>query len=657
MKFLNILKYFNENFITKVFFIFTIFIIIVSSSFCVFFIHHESRSFISAMIREGESLAKLLAYNSRLGVFSENENLLKDPVNGLMQNKEVLLVSIFNSNGNLLTEQIKSIEEKGRTFAQIDAKDLKKIIENLKESQSSLYFEGTDKFEFWAPVFSRMRFLTEETLFFDKDSFSGVHHIIGVVRIILDKEPLNKKINILVFNSIFIGFAFFVLGSVVGYFILRKITKPLKQLTEGVHALRTDRPVEKVPVETEDEIGKLAIAFNDMTESLRIKESEKQLLEGQLRHAQKMEAIGTFAGGIAHDFNNILTAVIGYATLLQMKMGKDDPLRHNVDQILASSERAANLTQSLLTFSRKHVINLRPLNLNEIVRRVEKLLLRLIGEDIELKTVLIDKQLTVMADSSQIEQVLMNLVTNARDAMPDGGMVTISTGIIEIGNEFLKSHGYGKPGIYAHVAVTDTGTGIDEKTKERIFDPFFTTKDISRGTGLGLSIVYSIIQQHSGYIDVSSELGKGTAFKIYLPVTKKEAEEAKIFTPAHAIGGNETILFAEDDEEVRKFTKAVLEEFGYTVIVAVNGEDAITKFIENKDKIQLLLFDVIMPKKNGVEAYEEIMKIKSEIKVIFTSGYPADVIQEKGPVEGLNFVLKPVAPTKLLRAVRTILNK
>jgi len=609
------------------------------------------------MIREGESLARLLAYNSRLGVFSENENLLKDPVNGLMQNKEVLLVSIFNSDGNLLIEQIKSIEEKGRTFTQIDAKDLKKIIENLKESQSSLYFEGTDKFEFWAPVFSHMRFLTEETLFFDKDSFSGVHRIIGFVRIILDKESLNKKINILVFNSILIGFAFFILGSVVGYFILRKITKPLNKLTEGVHALRTGRPVEKVPVETEDEIGKLAIAFNDMAESLRKKESEKQHLEGQLRHAQKMEAIGTFAGGIAHDFNNILTAIIGYGTVLQMKMEKDNPLKHNVDQILASSERAANLTQSLLTFSRKQVINLRPLKLNEIVKRVEKLLLRLIGEDIELKTILASEELKAMADSSQIEQVLMNLATNARDAMPDGGILTISTGLIEIGDDFSKSHGYGTPGIYALIAVTDTGMGIDEMTKERIFEPFFTTKEVGRGTGLGLSIVYAIIKQHSGYINVYSELGKGTTFKIFLPVTKEEVEEARISAPSTPIGGTETILMAEDDEEVRKFTKAVLEEFGYTVIAAVNGEDAITKFIENKDTIQLLLFDIIMPKKNGIEAYEEIIKIKPDIKAIFTSGYPADVIQKKGLIEGLNFVLKPVGPTKLLRMVKTILNK
>ena len=386
--------------------------------------------------------------------------------------------------------------------------------------------------------------------------------------------------------------------------------------------------------------------------------TEKKRLEDQLHHAQKMEAIGTFAGGIAHDFNNILTAIIGYANLLQMKMKKDEPLRAHVEPILASAERAANLTQSLLAFSRKQVINTKAINLNEIVGNVEKLLRRLIGEDIELNISLADNPMTVVADFGQMEQVLINLATNARDAMPDGGVLIIKTGMMKLDEEYIKSHGYGKTGKYAVISVTDTGFGMDEKTRERIFDPFFTTKDLGKGTGLGLSIVYGIIKQHNGYINVYSEPGKGTTFRIYLPLTKSKIEETKISEEAHSIGGTETILLAEDESDVREITKTVLEEFGYKVIEAVDGEDAVSKFTGSDERIELLLFDVIMPKKNGKETYEEIKKIRPDIKVIFMSGYPADVIDKKGLFdERINFVSKPISPTELLRNIREVLDK
>jgi len=263
-----------------------------------------------------------------------------------------------------------------------------------------------------------------------------------------------------------------------------------------------------------------------------------------------------------------------------------------------------------------------------------------------------------MADSSQIEQVLMNLANNARDAMPDGGLLTMGTELVELGEEYIKTHGYGKPGMYALISVTDTGEGMDENIREKIFEPFFTTKEVGKGTGLGLSMVYGIIKQHNGYINVYSELGKGTTFKIYLPLTTAEVEETKPTEPTITIGGTETILLAEDDADVRTFTKSVLEEFGYTVIEAGNGEDAVKRFIENKDKVQLLLLDVIMPKKNGKEVYEEIRKTRPEIKALFMSGYATNIIQKKGILEkGLNFILKPISPTKLLRTIREVLEK
>jgi PAS domain S-box-containing protein len=386
--------------------------------------------------------------------------------------------------------------------------------------------------------------------------------------------------------------------------------------------------------------------------------TEHKKLEDQLRHSQKMEAIGQLAGGIAHDFNNILTAVIGYANLLQMRLGDSSQLRGYVDQIIASSERAANLTQSLLAFGRKQILDPKPVTVNEIVKSMEKLLARLISEDIELKINFAEKNLTVFADAAQMGQVLMNLVTNARDAMPDGGMLTISTSLEQLDKTFVKTHGYGKAGMYGLVSVSDTGEGMTEKIRQRVFEPFFTTKEVGKGTGLGLSIVYGIVKQHNGFVNVYSEPNEGTVFKVYLPLIRSSYGEEKEAALSLPVGGKETILVAEDDAEVRRLTRNVLQEFGYTVVEAVDGEDAISKFLKHKRKVDLVMLDVVMPRKNGKEVYQYVRKIRPDVKALFTSGYTADVIHEKGVLdEGLNFVSKPVAPKELLRKIRDILDQ
>jgi two-component system cell cycle sensor histidine kinase/response regulator CckA len=385
--------------------------------------------------------------------------------------------------------------------------------------------------------------------------------------------------------------------------------------------------------------------------------SERRRLENHLRQSQKMESVGTLAGGIAHDFNNILTAVIGYGNLLQMKMKSDDPLRHSVEQILASANRATTLTQGLLAYSRKQIINPQPTKLNEIIRKVERLLLRLLGEDVELKSMLADADITILADAGQIEQVLMNMAANARDAMPDGGYLYLETQLTELDEEQAKTRDL-PTGKYAVITVTDSGMGMDEKTRQRIFEPFFTTKDQGKSTGLGLAVVYGIIKQHGGYVEVESEIGMGATFRIYLPVHHVAAEEVLAVELPPIEGGTETILVAEDDETVRYLTSNVLEQFGYTVIQAVDGEDAVNRFMENKEGVKLLLLDVIMPKKNGKEVYEKVKIFQPDVKVLFLSGYTADIMHQKGLLEkGVNFILKPVPMNNLLRKVRTILDR
>ncbi len=388
--------------------------------------------------------------------------------------------------------------------------------------------------------------------------------------------------------------------------------------------------------------------------------TNRKKLESQLLHAQKMESIGTLAGGIAHDFNNIITAIMGFSSILNRRMQNDDPLHIYVENIQTAAENAANLTSNLLTFSRKQIIKPILINLNELIKKVDKFLLRIIGEDIQFKTVLADKQLNVMVDFGQMEQVLMNLVTNARDAMPKGGELTICTESFIIDNEFIKSSGYGESGQYARISISDTGTGIDEFTKHKIFEPFFTTKEVDKGTGLGLAMVYGIIKQHHGYINVDSALGKGTTFTIYIPMARQELTDMGDKAPGEPApaGGHETILIAEDDSMLRELMSSVLAEFGYNVITAEDGEDAVIKFIENKDTIQFLILDAIMPKKYGADAYDEIKKIKPHIKGIFLSGYTKETIQEKDITDkGTRLIYKPIRPEDLLKIVREELDK
>jgi len=384
--------------------------------------------------------------------------------------------------------------------------------------------------------------------------------------------------------------------------------------------------------------------------------TELKKLERQLRQSQKMEAIGSLAGGIAHDFNNILTTLMGYAGLLQMEMDKHDPLGLHVEQIISASQKAANLPRSLLAFSRQQPIVLNPVSINDPIRSTEKLLKRLLTEDVDFRVSLQPEDMVIMADATQIDQILFNLVANARDAMPRGGRLLIATSKTDIDERFVHTHGYGKPGAYVMVIVSDTGTGMDEATKEKIFDPFFSTKEVGKGTGLGLSTVYGIVKQHRGFINVYSEPGTGTTFRIYLPLVGSEAPREKE-PELVAQRGTETILVAEDNADLRRLVTKVLTRHGYRAIEAVDGEDAINKHRKHKG-IDLVIVDSVMPKKNGREVYEEIRKADPRIAFLFTSGHTRDTILNRGIADSeFDFLPKPIAPFELLQMVRKVLDR
>ncbi|RQW82011.1 MAG: PAS domain-containing hybrid sensor histidine kinase/response regulator, partial [Geobacter sp.] len=386
--------------------------------------------------------------------------------------------------------------------------------------------------------------------------------------------------------------------------------------------------------------------------------TDRKRLEDQLRQAQKMEAVGELAGGIAHDFNNILTAIIGRIYLLQNKLAGNGELLAHADQIAYAADRAANLTQSLLAFSREQIMNPRRIYLNETVKKSAKLFSKLIRENIEISIILPEPDPVILADEVQIEQVLINLVANARDAIPLDGRIHIATETTYFDEKFVSSHGYGRVGEYAVISVSATGTGMDQKTKARIFEPFFTTKEMGKGTGLGLAIVYGTIKQHNGHINVYSEIGVGTTIRIYLPRIEEDADsEAKEeMTPPPA--GKGLILLAEDEDAVRSLTKTILLESGYTVIEAENGLQAVEKFQQNRDDINLVLLDVIMPRMNGKEACDEILRSKPETKILFMSGYTGDILgQQELLSTGHGLIQKPLKPRDMLAIIRGMLSE
>lgn len=387
--------------------------------------------------------------------------------------------------------------------------------------------------------------------------------------------------------------------------------------------------------------------------------TEQRKLENQLRQSQKMEAVGTLAGGVAHDFNNILNVILGYGTMVMDTLAAGSQSKDDMHEVLLAAERAAVLTKRLLIFSRKHLVEMKPVNINTLILDLQKMLLQVIRESIEFNLDLTDYPLIVQADGGLLEQVLINLAANARDAMSAGGRLTIGTGLEEVDDAYVAAYGYGKPGRYALITVADTGQGMDAETQKKIFEPFFTTKGIGEGTGLGLAISYGIIKQHNGYIKVYSEPDEGTVFKIYLPLSD---EAPSLDTKTEGIvpvkGGHETILVAEDDAALRKLSRIVLESFGYTVIAAEDGEDAIEKFMENRERIGLVLLDMIMPKKNGKEISEAIMKVCPGMKILFMSGYTMEIVTNKELIEaGFDFIRKPFQSKGLLAKVREVLDR
>lgn len=649
------LKYLKEkwenNFSFKLFILITLFFTIFSITATTVFINQEIDNLKQKYISEGRLLTTLLANNSRLGVFAENEFLLSEPITDILKTPEVLSVTIYLANGKVLKMESKKKENLSNIDENIDIKTLPLIDKPIEKKYS---------YEFWSPIFTTSHELIEQ-LFFSEFQERAIkkQKIIGYVKLELDKKELIRNTEMLILKGFIIYIIFIVFWVIIIFKLTKKLTLRLNNLAQRLSFFGKEGISDYIKVETKDELGKVALAFNNMIDAIREREKEKQALENQLRQSQKLEAIGTLAGGIAHDFNNVLTAIINCATLIKM-YSHDEQIHTYSDVILRASERASSLTKSLLAFSRKQTVKPQIVDINSVIKDFQNILRRLIMENVTFELNCTEHELLVNIDITQLDQLIVNLVTNACDAMPEGGTLTISTEYKDSCDGLPTCE---IPCPCAVIKVSDTGIGIRPEIMDRIFDPFFTTKEVGKGTGLGLAMVHGIVKQNNGKIIVESIPGVGTTFSIHFPIAKKENKGSDVkkselkLENFSLLKEKANILLAEDDYEVRTVISSILRSAGYNVFSVKDGEEAIEIYSNNKNIINLSMLDVMMPKKNGKQVADFIRSINPHAKILFFSGYSSDILDHVGLDSSTMILSKPLDPDNILKYVKQILEE
>lgn len=656
----NFTKILRENFRVKVVFIGVVFVLIVCASFTIFFVHREKASLNNALIKNGKLLAGILAHSSRLGVFSENNNLLKDPIDGIFEQQEVVAVSVFNEEGNLLNRKtVKQDLPPDQSSSDDKLNSSALLIKKLGDSTSPICLNKKDGIECWSAVFSRPSYEKEESLFFGADKHQSRPMAIGFVKISMSKELLDKRLYGLLWKAILIAVAAVIAGSVFMYVMIKEITKPLNTLATGIRTLGKEGVAENILVETEDEIGKLAMVFNEMSESLRKRNAEKLRLETQLRQAQKLEALGTLAGGIAHDFNNVLTPILGYTEMAMADVQKNDRIYRDLDKVFKSALRARDMIKHILDFSRQSEEERTPLKIQYVIKEALKLLRASLPTTIAITQDLDEKCGSVLADPTSVHRILMNLCTNAYYAMREKGgelNVTLRETTITGTVDFAPAQNL-SPGKYVELTVSDTGQGMEKEVKAKIFDPYFTTKPPGEGTGMGLAVVHGIVKRYGGDVRVQSEYGKGTTFQLYFPIIESEPEVIENPIIEVAPGGNERILVVDDEAQIVYMLAQMLGQIGYHVTSRTSSIEALEAFTAQPDKFDLIITDQTMPNLTGEQLAAELKCIRKDIPIIVCTGFSEKITAQNASEKGFHALLmKPVGMREMAKTIRQVLD-
>jgi signal transduction histidine kinase/DNA-binding response OmpR family regulator len=653
---MNIRKAFARKFSYKVFFTFLALVIASSVAFTVVFVRHQSNSISDTLIKEGLSLANLFAHSSSIGAMAENEYFLEEPIKGVLENEGVTAAYVFTADGELLSS-------KGKT-EDIDPKGKEQIMTRLNESLTPYSFEHPDHYGFWAPIISEAQASSDDALFFD----TGVPkktRVIGYVRVDISKDILNKSIKLALIKSLLISFVFLLIGSMVALYLAKRVTKPLSKLAAGALALGKGEEDLYIPIDTGDEIGQLAESFNEMAESLKKREAEKQRLMEQLNQSQRLEAIGTFAGGIAHDFNNILAIIQGSMDVAKMK--SPDYMKQYIERAFEATNRGSDLVKRLLHFAHESKAETEAVNIGFIAKGTVKLISETIDPRINMTVNVPDDIGDVKSNSGQVHQIVMNLCGNARDAImermdsPDVSAempfsIDINLSNVTISDTSSMDNPNAVQGDFVLLSIKDNGSGMDIETVQHIFEPFFTTKPIGKGTGLGLSSIYGIIKSHGGWIDVKSEVGKGTTIDVYLPRYSGESIEEqpqKECCKTEVVGGSERILLVDDEEHILSAMKEKLECLGYDTVLARDGLEAFEILKKKRKKYDLIVLDHVMPKLSGLEVVQRIRNLNIKTPVLMQSG--KDLSQYANVFEGVEFISKPYTLDALALRIRKIL--
>jgi len=652
MKFL--IEKIRENLGAQVFSAFTVLIFIICFSFVLFFVNRQHTVMVSDWEQNGKLLARSLAYQSRIGVFSENEEILKSPLDNLFQHETVLEADVFNAEGSVIARSARSGEGASEPGEGTTAE--KEMLGRMTGPDVLPVLHSKNEMTVWAPVMSGSTLPLVDSPYFENPGREEASLPMGYVRVVIDKSQFKAQYRSVILRTVLMGAGFLILGALVTFMLALRISRPLKQLSDGIVKFGTEGDHGDLPTASRNEIGNLARSFKAMADNLSKREREKQQLEMQLRQTQKMEAIGTLAGGIAHDFNNILGVISGYAELATMDAAEGSRIQKCLKEIFNAGQRARELVQQILTFSRQRVNEPKPLQIGYAVREVMKMLRATLPSTIEVKYTIPKKLSAVVADPTQIHQVVMNLCTNAGHAMREtGGTLEVSLEEMVVDDAMAIRIPDLIPGRYQKLKVRDTGHGMPPQVVERIFDPFFSTKEPGEGTGLGLSVVHGIVMKHGGGIDVISKPGEGTTFEVYFPSLGEVGErEVDDVTPLPT--GAERILLVDDEASMVEMGRQMLESLGYRVTIQTSSVEALADFKARPELFDLVFTDMTMPRMTGADLSREVLKLRPDIPIILCTGYSERIREESAKAMGIReFVLKPMALRDVAHVVRRAL--